>query len=200
MARAPSKSELRRELRARRAALSNAEQKLAARRLAARVGGTRLFRACERIACYLASDGEIDPSDVIERIWRTHKTAYLPVLSDRGGARLRFAPIVPGAELTPNRYGIPEPRVPARALVRAPELDLLLLPLVAFDAQGNRLGRGAGYYDRTLAFLRARRFLRKPRVLGLAHDFQRVDAVPTDSWDVPLDGIVTDRAVYLTET
>ena len=102
-------------------------------------------------------------------------------------------------ELAPNRYGIPEPRVSARELMKAEDLDLVLLPLVAFDKRGNRLGRGVGFYDKTLAFLHRRRHLRKPHLLGLAHDFQRLSAVPTDDWDVPLDGVVTDRAVYYTE-
>src|SRR5205814_709954 len=95
-----------------------------------------------------------------------------------------------------NRLGIAEPKVSARDLVRAEDVDLVLLPVVAFDARGNRLGRGAGFYDRSLAFRRHRRHLQRPHLLGLAHDFQRVAAVPVDAWDVPLDGVITDRAVY----
>lgn len=198
MAPATSKAELRRKLRARRAALSDAEQKLAARHLAARVGATRLFMACRRIACYLPSDGEIDPSLIIERIWRTGKNAFLPVLPRSSHNRLWFAPALPGMELAPNRYGIPEPQVQARTLVRAQDLDLVLLPLVAFDVRGNRLGRGAGFYDRSLAFLRYRAHLRKPYRLGLAHDFQRIESFAADPWDIPLDGVITDRAAYYT--
>lgn len=127
-----------------------------------------------------------------------HKQAFLPVLSRLSHDRLWFAPAEPGMELRPNRFGIPEPQVSRRDLVRAEDLDLILLPLVAFDARGNRLGRGAGFYDRSLAFLRFRRYLRKPHLLGLGHDFQRVPRLRADSWDVPLEGVVTDRAVYYT--
>lgn len=197
--RVPSKTELRKQLRARRAQLPPEAQRFAAQRVVAHLAGTRLFRASRRIACYLPNDGEIDPSRIIERIWRVGKTAYLPVLSRLPHDRLWFAPAAPGMELVPNRYGIPEPRVPARELVRAEQLDLILLPLVAFDAGGNRLGRGVGYYDRSLAFLRDRRFLRKPHLLGLAHDFQRVPALPVEPWDVPLDGVITERAVYYSD-
>jgi len=200
MARAPSKAALRRQLRARRAALSDSEQALAAQRIAAHVGATRWFMAARRIACYLPNDGEIDPSLILERIWRTRKHAFLPVLPRPARDRLWFAPAVPGMELARNRYGIPEPRVRARELLSADALDLVLLPLVAFDIRGNRLGRGAGFYDRSLAFLRLREHLRKPRLLGLAHDFQRVDALTADSWDVRLDGIVTDQAVYYADS
>lgn len=192
-----SKLELRTQLRAQRRALSAAAQKHAAAALAARVAATRLFRVSRRVAAYIANDGEIDPADVIERIWRMRKHAYLPVLSPLRHDRLWFARVEPGMEYTPNRFGIPEPVVKRSALIRAEELDLILLPLVAFDLAGNRIGMGGGFYDKSLAFLRQRRYLRKPHIVGLAHEFQRVHKLTPDSWDVPLAGIVTDAASYL---
>lgn len=194
------KSGLRRSLRARRAALTPEEQAHAARRLAAHVCTTRIFRASGRIACYLAVDGEIDPTPIIERMWAMRKHCYLPVLSSGPSQALRFAPARPGGRLARNRFGIPEPLVGARELVRARSLDLILLPLVAFDTEGRRLGMGAGFYDRTLAFLRHREHWRRPRLLGLAHDFQRVELLAEDPWDVVLDGVVTDEGVYLRDT
>lgn len=190
------KSELRRRLRARRAALTAAEQTRAARGLARHACATRVFRASRRIACYLATDGEIDPRYIVERIWAAGKSCYLPVVSTQRDAALWFAPAEPGASLTLNRFGIPEPVARARARLRAQRLDLILLPLVAFDRAANRLGRGGGYYDRTLAFLRHRRYWKHPHVLGLAHDFQRVARLPVDPWDVVLDGILTDEGLY----
>lgn len=194
-----SKAALRKRLRAERTRLAPETQRRAAQRLLANLTSTRLFLAARRVACYLPNDGEIDASPVLERLWRMGKEAYLPVLSPPPHDRLWFAPARPGMQLVPNRFGIPEPRVPAREMRRAEQLDLVLLPVVAFDAKGNRLGRGAGFYDKTLAFLRGRRFLRKPHLLGLAHDFQRVPSLPADPWDVPLDGVVTERAVYYTD-
>jgi 5-formyltetrahydrofolate cyclo-ligase len=73
---------------------------------------------------------------------------------------------------------------------------VLFVPLVAFDAQGNRLGMGGGYYDSSLAYLRMRRTFRKPKLIGVAYDFQRVAALPCEPWDVPLDAVLTDRALY----
>jgi 5-formyltetrahydrofolate cyclo-ligase len=191
-----AKSELRARLRSRRSDLSSDDQRAAAERMTANLTSTRFFLASRRIACYLPNDGEIDPSLIIERLWRMRKEVFLPVVPSFGRDRLGFARVLPGMKLAPNRYGIAEPRVLARELTRAEDLDLILLPLVAFDANGNRLGRGVGFYDKTLAFRQRRRHLQKPRLLGLAHDFQRVAAVPADAWDVPLDGVVTDRAVY----
>lgn len=192
----PIKIELRRRLRARRSQLSAEEQRLAAERVAANLAATRAFRVSRRIACYYPNDGEIDPRPILERIARMRKQAFLPVLSRLTNDRLWFAPLGSDTELRPNRFGILEPQVEPARLVRAEDLDLLLLPLVAFDPKGNRLGRGAGYYDRSLAFRRYRRHMRKPHLVGLAHDFQRVPTLPTDPWDVPLDGVVTDRSVY----
>ncbi|HEX7045434.1 MAG TPA: 5-formyltetrahydrofolate cyclo-ligase [Burkholderiales bacterium] len=190
------KAELRKTMRARRASLAPALQRAAAKRVLAQLVRTPEFRASRRIACYLPDDGEIDTRPLIERIWRAGKEAYLPVLAWAPRRRLWFARFTPGTELVRNRLGIPEPHVAPRERVPAARLDLILLPLVAFDPSGNRLGRGAGFYDRSLAFLRGRRFLRRPHLLGLAHEFQRVPAVPADPWDVVLDGVVTDCAVY----
>lgn len=192
-----TKPELRQKLRAQRRALSATDQKRAGAELAARVIATRWFRASRRIAAYLANDGEIDPSAVIAHMWRMRKQAYLPVLSPLRHDRLWFARFEPGMELVSNRLGILEPVAIRAELVRAEELDLILMPLVAFDLGGNRLGMGGGFYDKSLAFLRHRRYLHKPHIVGLAHEFQRVEKLIPDSWDVPLAGVVTDAASYM---
>lgn len=191
------KSDLRQNLRARRRALSADEQSLAARRLAVNVTGTRLFLVSHRIACYLPNDGEIDTAPVIEHVRRLRKTLYLPVLSPLAHDRLWFAEAGPKTRFAPNRFGIPEPVVKASDLIRAQELDLILMPLVGFDDRGNRLGMGGGFYDRSLEFLRHRNHWRKPHLLGIAYDFQRANGLTADPWDVPLQGVITDQAVYL---
>lgn len=191
------KTELRRSLRSRRNALPPEDQRLAAERLASNLAGVRLFLTSRRIACYLPNDGEIDTAPLIEQIHRRRKTCYLPVLSRLSHDRLWFAEAGPKTKLAPNRFGIPEPVVKSRDLIRAPELDLILMPLVGFDDQGNRLGMGGGFYDRSLEFLRHRQHWRKPHLLGIAYDFQRVNGLAPDSWDIPLAGVVTDQTVYL---
>ena len=193
---ASRKNELRQQLRDRRLALDEETQAIAAAQLAERVVRQPAFRRAHRMAAYFAHDGEIDPFPILERAWALGKHCYLPVLSRVRSDRLWFAPWTPASRFRLNRFGIPEPMVTARQLVRAQELDLLLLPLVAFDHEGRRLGMGGGFYDRSLAFLRQRRHWHKPAVLGLAHDFQRCERLPADDWDIPLAGIVTDRDWY----
>jgi len=190
------RARLRSTLRARRRALTGPEQDRAAHALAARLAAARLFRVSQRIALYLSNDGEIDPDPLMERAREMKKTCYLPILSRLRHDRLWFAPYYSGATLVRNRFGIPEPVVPAREWVRAQDLDLVLLPLVAFDLEGNRLGMGGGFYDKSLAFLRTRSLWRKPHLIGLAHHFQRVPQLETFPWDVPLQAVATDQAVY----
>lgn len=111
-----------------------------------------------------------------------------------------FAKSHPEVEYELNRFGIPEPKASPRQTLKALELDLLLLPLVAFDSKGNRLGMGGGYYDRTLAHLNRQKGWRRPRIIGLAHELQRVDGLKNNAWDVPLDGIITDQCLYPVST
>jgi 5-formyltetrahydrofolate cyclo-ligase len=70
------------------------------------------------------------------------------------------------------------------------------MPLVGFDANCNRLGMGGGFYDRTLAYLRLRRCWRRPLLIGIAHECQRVERLETNTWDVPLDLVVTEERIY----
>lgn len=192
-----ARNALRRELRRQRSSLSPSEQARAAGQLARNLAATRLFRTSRRIAVYLPNDGEIATHPVMTRLWAMGKECFLPMLSRLRHDRLWFAPYLPDTALAGNRFGIPEPVVPARAWVRAQELDLILMPLVAFDSQGNRLGMGGGYYDKSLAFLRHRQAWRKPHLIGLAHDFQQVPRLEAFPWDIPLHAVVTDRGAHL---
>lgn len=101
-----------------------------------------------------------------------------------------------GASLQRNRFGILEPVADRASLIPARQFDVVLLPLVAVDAQGWRLGSGAGYYDRYFKHLRIGRRWRKPRLIGVGYDFQRVPVVEHAPWDVPVDAVITDRACY----
>ena len=191
-----TRNTLRHELRARRQDLSAPEQTHAAHQLIAHLIATRLYRVSRRIAVYLPNDGEIDPVPLMARIWNTNKTCYLPILSRLRHDRLWFAPFTQDTPLAANRFGILEPVVPARTWVRAQELDLILMPLVGFDTHGNRLGMGGGFYDKSLEFLRHRKLWRKPHLIGLAHDFQRVKKLDACAWDVPLQAVATEQSVY----
>ncbi len=188
-------SALRREMRRKRRALDVASRAASAARLARRLAGSDWFLRSRRVAAYVAVDGELDPAPLLHRAWALHKSVYLPVL-DPLQDRLWFAPYRPGDPLEYNRFGIPEPVFGGGRRVPPWALDLVLAPLVAFDAGGGRLGMGGGFYDRTFAYLRARSHWRKPRLLGMAYAFQEVAALPHRPWDIRLQGCATERALY----
>lgn len=98
--------------------------------------------------------------------------------------------------LRDNRFGTPEP-ASGRGLRISPRfLDLVLVPIVAFGASGERLGSGAGYYDRAFAYLRTRRTWRKPLLVGVAYEWQHVPDLATEPWDVPLAAVITDSMIH----
>lgn len=189
--------ELRRSLRALRRSLSRVQRQRLSRAIIANLKRTRLFRCARRIACYLPNDGEADLTPLIDQLGDLGKQCFLPVLDPLRPRRLWFAPYVIGDPLVANRYGIPEPAIAAGAYLPAWHLDLILTPLVAFDAAAHRLGMGGGYYDRTLAFRRLRHHWHRPRLLGIAYACQQVDTLPQRPWDIPLNGVVTDSDTLL---
>ncbi|MDH5407494.1 MAG: 5-formyltetrahydrofolate cyclo-ligase [Gammaproteobacteria bacterium] len=191
------REKVRQHLRQQRQNLTASQVATHSLKLAHNLLNTRLFQNSKNIAVYLANDGEIDPIYLIEEAWQRGKQLYLPVLGLRPANRLWFLPFKEKTELYPNRFGIPEP-VHARRerLFKPQQLDMVLMPLVAFDMQGNRLGMGGGFYDRTLAFLKSRSHWRKPRLIGLAYEFQCVEQLPAQNWDIPLNTIATEEKIY----
>ena len=189
------RSALRLSMRQKRRALSTIEQRTAAKRLAEQVRAMQAFARAKRVAVYLASDGEIDLTPLIDLCWSLGKSVYLPVLHPVRHNRLWFTPYKRETRLSPNRYKILEPAL-KRPGAPAWAMDLVLMPLVAFDAEGNRMGMGGGYYDRTFAFTLRRLGLKGPKLVGMAHDFQRVEKLHLAAWDVPLKGVVTDQKRY----
>jgi len=190
-----NRSDQRKQLRSQRCALDPAERLLRSRQLCQRLAKHRLFRNSQRIAAYLSSDGEIDAHPLIERAWAMNKQVYLPVLRPFGDNCLWFAHYAPGTPLVKNRYGIAEPEIDHVKRVEAFALDLVLAPLVGFDLNGNRLGMGGGFYDRSFAHLLRHRYWLKPRLVGLAYDFQQVKYLPAQPWDVPLTAVATENRI-----
>ena len=185
---------LRLELRKRRSALSGAAREKAAQRIARRLVLDPRYRRSRCIAAYLAVNGEIDCNRLIHAAFRQGKQIFLPCIQPDG--HMRFLRWTPATRMQRNRFGILEPRDPARAYFPPQALDMVLMPLVGFDLRGNRLGMGGGYYDRTFSWLRHQARPRALRLIGLAHDFQRLRRLGRASWDVPLDGVVTPTRTY----
>lgn len=188
---------LRRELRLRRRQLSAEARRDAAKRLCRLLRQLPEIQHARRVALYLPNDGEIDPTPLIPWLERRGTRVHLPVLKPLSRNQLWFVHYHSGTPMVANRFGIPEPetRHGAHRARRTPAwaLDVILLPLVGFDDEGQRMGMGGGFYDRTLAFTRGGG--PRPRLIGLAHDCQRVERLPAAPWDVPLDVIISDARV-----
>ena len=183
---------LRREMRERRRGLPAPVRIAAADGLATQLLALPFAATARTVAGYWAMDGEIALHAWQLRLPREVRYC-LPVL--HADDTLRFAPWKPGAPLTTNRYGIPEPDVPPAQLLRPEQLDLVVAPLVAFDRAGHRLGMGGGWYDRSFA---ARRDAPAPPYLvGAGFSAQRVDAIVPARWDVRLDAVCTESETLL---
>ncbi|MBU0809395.1 MAG: 5-formyltetrahydrofolate cyclo-ligase [Gammaproteobacteria bacterium] len=191
-----SRLQLRRHLRAQRRALSPHAQRQAAHDLYKQLAQHPLFRRARQIALYLPNDGEIDPRPLLRAAQKRGKATYLPVLSPWPQSKMVFQRVRAGHPLRKNRFGIYEPQRNCKQQRKVWALDLVLLPLVGFDRHGARLGMGGGFYDRSLAYLSLRKNWHKPTLLGLAHECQLVERLTMASWDVPLQGTVTDKAWY----
>ncbi|WP_300032193.1 5-formyltetrahydrofolate cyclo-ligase [uncultured Roseobacter sp.] len=137
------------------------------------------------VSGYMPIRTEIDPLPAMEEA-SAHGVVGVPVIS-AAGLPLKFARWEPGAELEPRAFGA---RVPVRPVFFEPEI--VIVPLVAFDASGGRLGYGGGFYDRTLELLRSRR---ATLAVGFAYEAQQADTLPLEPTDQPLDLIVTEKRV-----
>ncbi|MCB1760296.1 MAG: 5-formyltetrahydrofolate cyclo-ligase [Gammaproteobacteria bacterium] len=191
----PDHANLRKTLRARRRALPAARQRANSITAARALIHWGLFLRFDSLALYVANDGELDPEPLACAALRCSKSLFLPVLTAGREKQLSFAPYERDSIMVSNRFGIAEPLVEKRALRKATDLDVILLPLVGFDLHGNRLGMGGGYYDRTLAFLRQRKLWHRPLLIGLAHHCQHVATISPRLWDIPLDFVASERGV-----
>ncbi len=156
----------------------------------------RFFINSKHIALYIPMHGEISPLALADFARQMGKSVYLPILMPFLKNRLWFAPWKTNGRMQRNRFGIPEPVYHGRHLIPASHLDLVITPLVAFDKHCHRIGMGGGYYDRTFAFLRFRQHWQSPKLIGIAYEFQKINNIRTQAWDVPLHAVVTENTIY----
>lgn len=190
---ATEKAEIRASALAARAAIPAATAAAFATRLARL--GPELARAqdASAVSAFWSIGDELPTRPLIEALDAAGLAVGLPVTGKRG-TPLVFRQWRPGTAMTPGRMDIPEP--PADAAVIEP--DVLFVPLAAFDRRGHRIGYGAGFYDRTLAALRAKKAI---TTIGIAYAAQEVLFVPNDTHDEPLDMIVTEKdTIFCTES
>jgi 5-formyltetrahydrofolate cyclo-ligase len=186
----PERRELRKRVRAARRAMPPAMRAEADRAIQRHIERLVAFRNARHVAVFLAFDGEPSLARLIARAHRRGKRLYAPVLR---GMTMTFAEIEASAAFATNFFGILEPKLGVEIDPR--ELDLVLTPLVAFDSRGTRIGVGRGYYDRCFHFLANRRHWRRPKLLGVAYELQRVKPLASQSWDIPLWGVATEAGV-----
>lgn len=185
---------IRQHLRRTRAGMTASARAEASHAVARSVIRHRRFINAKRIAAYFCSNNEIDPAPIVRAALEAGKACYMPVLHPSRHGRLLFCRWRPGDRLTSNRFGIPEPVPSQRNLLPAVALDIVITPLLGFDEQGNRIGMGGGYYDRTFAFLQRRSHINRPYMIGIAFACQRVELIQPRPWDVALNTVITEKS------
>ncbi|MBL4744293.1 MAG: 5-formyltetrahydrofolate cyclo-ligase [Cycloclasticus sp.] len=151
---------------------------------------TGLSLRFSNIAGYLANDGEPSISPIIQTRSTCKQPFFLPVLDRK---KLKFAHYHWGDPLDNNAFSIPEPTQNPTLPIKF--LSAIFMPLVGFDLQGNRIGMGGGYYDRSLHFLRNSKCKKRPLLIGIAYQLQQVNDIKPHAWDIPLDAVVTENGL-----
>ena len=184
--------EMRQANRKRRGELSPRQLQVASQALAQRIIELDVYARSTQLAAYFAVNGEIGLDVVIDHALAAGKRVFLPNL-DR--VSLRFSPYFREQKMRINKFRLPEPDVGDEQMLQPDQLDLVLAPLVVFDENRNRIGMGGGFYDRSFAMRKSSQ-VSAPVLIGVAHELQKVDEIIPQEWDVRLDMVVTDHAVY----
>jgi 5-formyltetrahydrofolate cyclo-ligase len=183
---------IRKTIRETRAQLSSEFQQHASWRIFRKLAMHPILERSQSIAGYFAARHEVDMSLWFQHAWKRNKRVYLPRMVNH---TLQFAHYTQDTPLTKNQWKILEPNT--QEIIMPEKLEVVILPLVAFDTHGNRLGQGAGYYDRTFSFLLDKTQKNRPYLIGLGYECQRIDCLPACPWDVPLQEVITETAHYV---
>jgi 5-formyltetrahydrofolate cyclo-ligase len=185
---------LRQEIRIKRQTLSRKKRQLSSIIICKKIIETAVFQDSRNIALYYSQKGEVDVL-LLHKLC-PQKKYYLPILNPDGTNSLIFGLYSNDSMLINNKYNIPEPDASKAELVAAKDLDLVIVPLVIFDDQCNRVGMGGGYYDRTFAFKMAATTANRPCLLGVAYEFQKIEEIVANSWDVSMQMVITEENSY----
>lgn len=191
----PYKPALRRQMREQRRNLDSSSITKAAEQVAAKIITLPQFLDSQYLAAYIAQEGELDPTPILHIAAQLNKKIFLPTTHSIQEKSLQFYSYQLGDTLQINQFGILEPLTNERTPIEISTLNIVLIPLVAFDENCNRIGRGAGYYDKTF-ILTKERSTKKPLLIGLAYEFQKTTLISPAAWDVPMDLIITEKNIY----
>lgn len=183
---------LRTHMRRLRRSLSEQQQRDASQQLTERALCFIPIQQAQRIALFLPMDGEIDTRPLIAKLWHNQQQVYLPRIDPLRPHQLLFQHYTLDTQLVDHPLGLQEPLADHQQCCTLTDLDLVLVPLVAFDDQGQRLGMGGGFYDRALVDWQQQGIL----PIGIAHDCQHIGQLPTAAWDVPLPAIITPTRLW----
>ncbi|PID46932.1 MAG: 5-formyltetrahydrofolate cyclo-ligase [Proteobacteria bacterium] len=190
-----TQSQIRQYIQQQRLSLSKQQQSDYSSQICEQILNSKLLDKAQHIAFYLPVRGEADPTSLQLLDAHRDKQFYLPILSEAKANHLAFAEYNQQTPMMLNKFKIPEPDLPSEALLYDPSiLDVVLMPLVAVDPQGNRIGMGGGFYDRTFAFKQTNK-QQSPLLVAFAYDFQLIDPQTPQSWDVAMDVIALQSQV-----
>jgi 5-formyltetrahydrofolate cyclo-ligase len=192
---------IRESIRRQRLEIADEVRQIASQRICRTMAQLHSFQEARKVAGFLAFEGEAEPLELMTLAYQQQKSVYVPIIVAKGEP-LKFAPWHPRIPMKRNFFGIEEPDVSEEEWIVADELDFVICPLVAFDQWCHRIGVGAGYYDRTFAFLvgstseRSRSSSHPTILAGFAFEIQHVTRIETAPWDVNLDWVVTEKQIY----
>ena len=183
------KQRIRERMRFVRQALSPSEVQEDSRKVAASILDSGSFNTADPICTYVGVGKEIQTNSLIESLIKSGRTVAVPDWEGwKQGSGLRIAAIEGLDDLLLDNRMVPQPRVSEKNLVRIEDVKVFIVPGLAFDVSGNRLGMGGGYFDRLLS-------LSSPfaTLIGLAYDFQIIDSIPVGNHDVPVHQVISPK-------
>ena len=187
---------IRKHIQTLRQSLSTEQQRQYSHEICTQVLQSKLLETAKHIAIYLPVKGEADPTLLLKLNEFANKQFYLPVLSSTKENHLAFAKYDATTVMKLNRFKIPEPDVKHNELLEdLTTLDCVITPLVGVDNEGNRIGMGGGFYDRTFTFKKTSKT--KPLLIGFCYDLQLIAPQTPQNWDVPVDAIVSQSSFKL---
>ncbi len=181
---------LRQEILAKRRQLTAKESAQAGLSILKTIMQMNVFKRTVNVASYISLSGELCTQDMNEYFMTRHHLC-LPYMVTGQKGKMDFYSFKKGDELVENRFHILEPKNQPENLVLEDKIDVIIVPLVAFDNKGNRMGMGGGYYDRMLKKVR-----KDCLVIGVAYEFQLVDELLVEEWDMPMDIVITEKNCY----
>jgi len=188
-----SMNTLREHLKLKRKHLTTKESHDMSHGISQKIIRSKWIREYSNVGIYHPVNGEVNTLQLTDFMWSINQQIFLPMINKK---KLLFGKLRPDSKLKKNCFGIPEPYANRNNQISADSLDMVFVPLVAFDLNGFRIGMGSGYYDRTFAKKLTTKDLKHPVLIGLAYEFQKQECLNHQPWDVPLDMVVTELKTY----